>query len=84
MSKILAGFTEWTEWIENLLANMVSLRVFGTDFHPDRSYPGYLPFIMKVSNRSPSLEYMAIFDGDFHYSKRVCGAWVLCDDSEFP
>jgi hypothetical protein len=81
-------FTEWNEWIENLLATLVTLRVFGTDFYYGGPYDntgGYLPFITQVSNRAPKLEYFAIFDGGrSHYGKLVRGEWVLCDEAGFP
>ena len=79
-------FTEWSEWIENLLATLVTLRVFGTDFHYGGPYDptgAYLPFIMQVSNRAPKLEYFAIFNGKSHYRKLVRGEWVL-SDAGFP
>ena len=85
-------FTEWSEWIENLLATLVTLRVFGTEFNYggpcgptgyDRT-KGYLPFIKQVSNRAPKLEYFAIFDGESHYWKQVRGQWVLSDEARFP
>jgi hypothetical protein len=56
-------FPEWSEWIDNLLATLVMLRVFGTYFHCGGRYDPtevYLPFIMQVSNRAPLLEYFAI------------------------
>ena len=86
-------FTEWSEWIENLLATLVALRVFGVDFNYGRRHDpmwdyvptgGYLPFIKQVSNRAPNLEYFAIFDGESHYGKLVRGEWVLCDEAGFP
>jgi hypothetical protein len=87
-------FTEWSEWIENLLATLVTLRVFGTDFNylvgrsdPMEEYEPtgmYLPFITQVSNRAPQLEYFAIFDGKSYHRKLSCGEWVLCDEERFP
>ena len=80
------GLTEWTEWIENLLATLVSLQVFGIEYHPDHFCPtgGYLPFIKGVSNRAPNLEYMFILD-DAHYGwKRVRGEWDICDEAQVP
>jgi hypothetical protein len=80
-------FTEWSEWIENLLATLVTLQVFGTDFNYGGRYDptgGYLPFITQVSNRAPKLEYFTIFDGsNHHYGKLVRGEWVLCDEASF-
>jgi hypothetical protein len=87
MSKYKIDLTEWSEWIESLLATLVTLRVFGTHFDHTVQYDpteGYLPFIRQVSNRAPQLEYFAIFDGQSHYGKLVCGEWVLCDEARFP
>ena len=83
------GFTEWSEWIENLLATLVTLQAFGTDFNfrYDLGYDstgGHLPFITQVSKRAPKLEYFTIFDGTSHYGKLVSGEWVLCDEARFP
>jgi hypothetical protein len=78
-------FTEWSEWIESLLATLVTLRVFGTNFdYSGRDHTGYLPFITRVSNRAPKLEYFVIFNGKCHYKKLARGDWVLCDDARFP
>jgi hypothetical protein len=65
--------TEWSEWIENLLATLVTLRVFGTVFIYGGRYDpteydrtmGYLPFITQVSNRAPELESFAIYQEIF-------------------
>jgi hypothetical protein len=75
-------FAEWSEWIENLLATLVTLRVFGTHYG-GRHEPTYLPFITQVSNRAPNLEYFTIFDNKNHYGKLVHGEWVL-SDAGFP
>ena len=87
------GFTEWSEWIENLLATLVTLRVFGTEFNYGGPYDpiggydragGYLPFIKQVSNRAPKLEYFAIFDNKSHHGKLVRGEWVIGNEARFP
>jgi hypothetical protein len=81
------NFTERDEWIENLLAALVTLRAFGTDFQhrkPVDFTEGHIPFITRVSNRAPKLEYFTIFDGESHYWKRVRGEWVLSGDARFP
>jgi len=78
---------ERNEWIENLLATLVTLRVFGAHFQggrPDDFIKGHLPFITRVSNRAPKLEYFTIYDGKSHYWKQVRGEWVLSDDARFP
>ena len=87
------GFPEWSEWIENLLATLVTLREFGIDLNYGGPYDlmggydhtrGYLLFITQVSNRAPKLEYFVIFNGKCHYKKLARGDWVLCDDARFP
>jgi hypothetical protein len=86
MNKYKIDLTEWSEWIESLLATLVTLRVFGTQFDDARWYDpteGYLQFITQVSNRAPRLEYFSIFDGKSHYGKLVHGEWVLCDEERF-
>jgi hypothetical protein len=86
------GYTEWSEWIENLLATLDTLRVFGTEFKYGGQYDpkghdrtrGYLRFIKKVSNRAPKLEYFSISNGKGHYEKLAHGGWVLSDEARFP
>ena len=77
---------ERNEWIENLLATLVTLRVFGVHFQgrPVDFTEGHLPFITRVSNRAPKLEYFTIYDCKSHYWKQVRGEWVLSDDARFP
>jgi hypothetical protein len=76
------------DYNKDLLATLVSLRVFtihgpkGQIHHAHTEM--YLPYIMEVSDRAPHLEYFAIFEGKYHYAKRVCGEWVVCDEAEFP
>jgi hypothetical protein len=86
-------FTEWSEWIENLLATLVTLREFGTELNYGGQYDhmggydhtkGYLPFITQVSNRAPKLEYFAILNGNSHHRKLVHGEWALIDETRFP
>jgi hypothetical protein len=77
-------FTEWSEWIENLLATLVTLRVFGTVSLYGVPAGGRLPFITQVSNRAPKLEYFSMYYGRGHYKKLVHGEWVLCDKAIFP
>jgi diadenosine tetraphosphatase ApaH/serine/threonine PP2A family protein phosphatase len=80
-------FAGCSEWIENLLATLVTLRVFGAYFNDGGPYyhtGRYLPFITQVSNRAPKLEHFTIFNGESHYWKQVRGEWVLSDDERFP
>jgi hypothetical protein len=74
--------------IGDLLATLVSLRVFtirGFRKSVDHMHTEkYLPHITETSNRAPHLEYFAIFEGKYHYAKRVRGKWVVCDEEEFP
>jgi hypothetical protein len=69
-----------------MLAALSSLSVFTAGFRSDGNHPqdGYLPFIMRVSDRAPQLEYFAIFESQFHYWKRVRGEWTVCSEEEFP
>jgi hypothetical protein len=67
---------------------LVSLRVFKSefDFNGENITDGYLPFIKKISDRAPKLEYVGVLDGDndkLHYGKRVSGEWALCDEADF-
>jgi hypothetical protein len=81
MSQLLLDYNK------DLLATLVSLRVFIIySRHPIRHThtEKYLPYITEVSDRAPHLEFFAIFEGKYHYAKRVCGKWVVCDEAEFP
>jgi hypothetical protein len=42
----------------------------------------YFPFIVKISDRVPHLEYFTIDDIGIHYWKRVGKEWVVCDKAE--
>ena len=77
-----------SETIKDLLATLVSLRVFTIHGY---KYPirymrteEYLPYIMEVSDLAPHLGYFAILEGGYHYAKRICGKWVICGEAEFP
>jgi hypothetical protein len=74
-----------TEWIENLLAALVSLRFFGVKFDTTkRIFPqGHLPFAPRAFDRAPHLKYMVMHDMEEHYWKRDREEWVLCDQVEF-
>jgi hypothetical protein len=79
-------FDDFTIWVENLLAALVSLRVFTLGFNFDGNRPaiGYLQYIMKISDRAPQLEYVAVHHhGNSYYMKRVGGEWDLCDKALF-
>jgi hypothetical protein len=41
------------------------------------------PFIVKISDRVPHLEYFAICGSQFDHWKRVGKEWVICDEEEF-
>jgi hypothetical protein len=80
MSQILLDYNK------DLLATLVSLRVFtiiSYEIHHAHTEK-YLPYITEVSDQAPHLEYFAIFEGKYHYARRVCGKWVICDEAEFP
>jgi hypothetical protein len=76
------------EYLLNLLAALVHLRIFTIQFIDDfpvgdAPVKDADPFILKVSDRVPHLEYFSIpfFD---NYYKRVGGRLVVCDEDEFP
>ena len=77
-----------SEPIEDLLATLVSLRVFTIRVivysSQHRQTEKYLPYITETSDRAPHLEYFAIFEREDHYTRRVCGKWDICDEAEFP
>jgi hypothetical protein len=79
-------FADFTIWVENLLAALVSLRVFtlGFNFGGGRPPIAYLPYITKISDRALQLEYVAVlYHGTSYYMKRVGGEWNFCDKASF-
>jgi hypothetical protein len=43
----------------------------------------YFPFMVKISDRAPHLEYFTIGDHNrFYYWKRLDKEWVICDEAE--
>ena len=71
------------EYIVNLLATFVHLRIFEFRFGGDCPIRDFCHrLIMKASDRVPHLEYFSIPHLD-HY-KRVGGELVICDRTEFP
>ena len=71
------------EYIVNLLAAFVHLRIF--EFGVDDLYPieDAHPLIMEASDRVPHLEYFSIPHFGLYY-KRVGGKLVECDWAEYP
>jgi hypothetical protein len=67
------------EYLVNLLAAFVHLRIFSIH---DGTIKDDHPFIVKVSDRVPHLEYFSMHPLD-HY-KRVGGKLVICDQTECP
>jgi hypothetical protein len=69
------------EWIENLLSALDSLKVFEIDLGEIESdyREEYLPLITKAP--SP-LQYVTIYDGEYHCWERLCGEWAVCERSE--
>ena len=71
------------EYIVNLLAALVHLRIFSIHFSRHCTIKDIHPFIMKVSDRAPHLEYFSIPHLKRYY-KRVGRELVVCDRTEFP
>jgi hypothetical protein len=72
------------EWIGDVIAALVSLRVFVFEYVYD-FWEDAISLIMKASDRAPHLEYLAkIHNAESQYWKRVGGEWVICDEEEFP
>ena len=82
------------EWLGNLLAALISLRVLTFSFVLSlHQVPpvlwGYeqahLLFVRKVTDQAPHLEYFAVsWDVNDYYWKRVKGEWVPCNRADFP
>jgi hypothetical protein len=71
------------EYIVNLLAALVHLRIFAFEFTIHSPIEDVDQFTMEVSDRAPHLEYFSIPALD-HYYKRVGGELVVCDQTECP
>jgi hypothetical protein len=71
------------EYFVNLLAALVHLRIFIIQLNDDCPVKDAHPFILKVSDRAPHLEYFSIPPLNDYY-KRVGGKLVVCDEEEFP
>jgi hypothetical protein len=76
------------EYIVNLLAALVHLRIFTIQFNDDcpakdATVKDSDPFILKVSDRVPHLEYFSIPLLNNYY-KQVGGRLVVCNENEFP
>ena len=87
MSQLL-DYYNYIKFLEDLLATLVSLRVFTIrgSKHPNHHThtEKYLPYITEVSGRAPHLKFFAIFEEKYHYARRVRGKWVICHEAEFP
>jgi hypothetical protein len=76
------------EWLGNLLAALISLRVF--TLHTSSlvlwdAELAYLPFVRKVTDRAPHLEYFAVnWSANLYGLKQVHGEWVPCNSAEVP
>ena len=75
--------TDVDEYILNLLAALVHLRIFEFEAEADCSIKGDHLFIMKVSDRVPHIEYFSMPPVK-HFYKRVGGELVICHWTEFP
>jgi hypothetical protein len=76
-------------YIVDLLAALVHLRIFIIQLDEDdcrvedAPVKDAHPFILKISDRAPHLEYFSISPLNDYY-KRVGGRLVVCDEEEFP
>jgi hypothetical protein len=71
------------EYVVNLLAAFVHLRIFTLEVSENCPIEDVHPFITTVSDRVPHLEYFSIPQLK-HYYKRVGGELVVCDETECP
>jgi hypothetical protein len=71
------------EYIVNLLAALVHLRICEYKSDDDCPIKDGHRFIMEVSDRVPHLEYFSMPRLKCYY-KRVGGELVICDLKEFP
>jgi hypothetical protein len=71
------------EYIINLLAAFVHLRVFAFECDEDCLITDGHPFIMKTFDRVPHLEYISMSHPELYY-KRVGGELVICAQTECP
>jgi hypothetical protein len=74
---------DYDEYIINLLAAFVHLRIFAFEFEDDCPIKDGYPFIVKAFDRAPHLEYILMFHLDLYY-QRVGGKLVVCDQMECP
>ena len=74
---------DFDEYIVNLLAGLVHLRIF--EFRIERKFPlkDLHQFIMKDFDRVPHLEYVSMPHLK-HYYKRFGAELVICDRTELP
>jgi hypothetical protein len=71
------------EYIVDLLAGLVHLRIFDFDIDEECPINDVHEFITKVSDRVPHLKYVTMPYLNRHY-KRVGGELVVCDETECP
>jgi hypothetical protein len=77
-STIIWYTLDFEEYIGNLLAAFVSLRVFEIVSRDHYPIEGGLSFIRRISDRVPHF-----MNGHFNdYFKRVGREWVICDETE--
>jgi len=64
-----------------MLAALVTLQVFKINSsEPNLSTSEmHLPYVKKVSERAPHIEYFSICTSLWHYWKRVNGEWIICE-----
>jgi hypothetical protein len=75
---------DFDEYIGNLLAVLVSLRLFAVKTDDLCPLEDVFACFTKASDRAPHVEYFAMCHNKDHYWKRIGGQWVICDETEFP
>jgi hypothetical protein len=74
---------DFDEYIVNLLAGLVNLRLSEFDIDEECPIKDVHRFIMNVADRVPHLEYLSMPTLKYYY-KRVGGELVVCDRMELP
>ena len=76
--------SDFDEYIESLLATLVSLRLFAFRVHGTFLTVDALECITNAPDLAPHLEYHAILQRRCRYRKRIGREWEICGETEFP